>query len=35
MMNTTGDHQMLNDDNNDEEEEEEGFRVEDYTNQAS
>jgi hypothetical protein len=34
MMNTTGDHQMLNDDNNDEEEEE-GFRVEDYTNQAS
>jgi hypothetical protein len=33
MMNTTGDHQMLKDDNNDEEEE--GFRVEDYTNQAS
>jgi hypothetical protein len=32
MMNTTGDHQVLNDDNN---EEEEGFRVEDYTNQPS
>ena len=33
MMNTTGDHQILNEDNNDEEEE--GFRVEDYTNLAS